>query len=273
VVAFWLSKFTLMPSNVKNGSTEREAMGRRQRAQRALTRQLLYQQKKADRIRSYEHDIVSNMARSSSRVRAVLESFRPIDPHARVLEVGSGAHGLIFFFGAERGVGVDPLAQSYAKLFPKWQSRVTIVAAFGESLPFGENSFDIVLCDNVVDHAESPAAIVAEITRVLKPSGLLYFTVNIHHPIYSLASRLHAAWNDLGIRYEIGPFADHTVHLTLRRAQGLFKDLPLRVLQEGSNITQSKAAAKRSVPRHAGDILKRIFFKNALYEVIAIREN
>ena len=243
-------------------------MGRHQRAQRALTRQLAYQQKKAEAIRGGERDIVLAMMHSSSRVRTILNLIHPIKPEARVLEVGSGAQGLIFFFGAERGVGVDPLAESYAKLFPEWQARVSTVAAFGESLPFAESSFDIVLCDNVVDHAESPTGIVAEIARVLKPSGLFYFTVNTHHPIYALASRVHGAWTDLGIRREIGPFADHTFHLTLSRAQGLFQGLPFRVLQETNNIGEAKLIAKQE-----RDLLKRLIFKNALYEVVAVRSN
>ncbi len=243
-------------------------MGSQQRAQRALTRQLAYQQKKAGAIRGGERDIVLAMMHSSSRVRTILNRIHPIDPQARVLEVGSGAQGLIFFFGAERGVGVDPLAQPYAKLFPEWQDRVSTVAAFGESLPFAESSFDIVLCDNVVDHAESPTDILAEIARVLKPSGLLYFTVNTHHPIYAFASHVHAAWTDLGIRQEIGPFADHTFHLTLTRVQRLFQDLPFRVLQKTNNIHKAKLLAKQE-----RDLLKRLFFKNALYEVVAVRNN
>ena len=247
-------------------------MGLQQRAKRALARQLTYQAKKADRIRGREPDSISAMMHSSAKVRGMLESIQPINPDAHVLEVGSGAHGLIFYFGAGRGVGVDPLAKSYAELFPAWQRRVATVAAFGESLPFATGSFDIVLCDNVVDHAESPARIMAEMARVLKPAGLLFFTVNIHHPIYTFASRLHAAWNDLGIRREIGPFADHTVHLTLSRAQRLFEGLPFRKLQETSNIDEAKIVAKQSRPRHTGDRLKRIFFKNALYGVIAERE-
>jgi SAM-dependent methyltransferase len=242
-------------------------MGRHQRARRALTRQLAYQQKKAAAIRGQERDIVLAMMHASSRVRALLKSFHPIAPEARVLEVGSGAQGLIFFFGVERGVGVDPLAQSYAELFPEWQSRVATVAAFGELLPFAQSSFDIVLCDNVVDHAESPRTIVSELARVLKPSGLLYFTVNTHHPIYGFAAGIHAAWNDLGIRQEIGAFADHTVHLTESGAQKLFQGLPLRVLQETNNIAEARLIAKQD-----GDLLKRIFFKNALYEVVAMKE-
>jgi SAM-dependent methyltransferase len=243
-------------------------MGRHQRAQRALNRQLAYQQKKAAAIRGRERDIVLAMMYSSSRVRTLLNLIHPINSEARVLEVGSGAQGLIFFFGAERGIGVDPLAQAYAGLFPEWQDRVSTVAAFGESLPFTEGSFDIVLCDNVVDHAESPKGIVAEIARVLKPSGLLYFTVNTHHLIYALASRVHGAWTDLGISKEIGPFADHTFHLTLSRAQRLFQGLPFRVLQETNNIDEAKVIAKQE-----RDLLKRFFYKNALYEVVAVRSN
>lgn len=189
-----------------------------------------------------------------------------------MVEVGSGAHGLIFFFGAKHAVGVDPLALNYATLFPMWQKRVPTVAAVGETLPFADQSFEVVLCDNVVDHAEFPAGIVAELVRILTKGGLLYFTVNIHHPIYHLVSHLHASWNALGVSYEIGPFADHTTHLTWNGAKRLFDNLPLRILSEGSDIGEARANARRMPIRHFGDRLKHVFFKNALYRVIAIRE-
>jgi SAM-dependent methyltransferase len=244
----------------------------RRRAQRALERQLKYQQSKAIRIRGHESTVISSMKQMSARVRDQLQQFRPLNAGARVLEVGSGAHGLIFFFGGDQNVGVDPLAHSYASLFPAWQRKATTVASFGEALPFADRSFDIVLCDNVVDHAESPQRIVSEILRVLAPSGLLYFTVNVHHPIYSLASTAHATWQSIGIRFEIGPFADHTVHLTQQRAGELFAGQPLRILKETNNVEAAKARAHQVPPRHLGDRLKRVFFKNALYEVIGIKE-
>src|SRR5262249_60815876 len=93
------------------------------------------------------------------------------------------------------------------------------IQAFGESPPFDDASFDVVLSDNVVDHARSPARIVAELVRVLAPGGILYFTVHVHHPLYGHVSRVHGAWRALGIPFEIGPFADHTVHLSIRGAR------------------------------------------------------
>jgi SAM-dependent methyltransferase len=242
------------------------------RARRALVRQLAYQQAKAQRVAGHEDEYVAAMRLRSARVRARLEEVRPIELGARVLEVGSGAHGLIFYFGTERGAGVDPLAADYAALFPAWQRLAQTFAAHGEQLPFADHVFDIVLCDNVVDHAENPARIVSEIARVLAPGGLLYFTVNFHHPIYSVAARLHSAWNAAGLQLEIGPFADHTVHLTHDGARRLFDRLPLRLLSERDNRAEAKAAALQRPPRHAGDRLKRVFFKNALYEVVAVRD-
>ncbi len=240
-------------------------------ARRALERQLAYQEHKAQHVRGHEDEIINAMKRSSQRVRELLETFQPIKTGARVLEVGSGAHGLIFYFGAEPGVGVDPLAVSYGRLFPIWQHSAKTVAASGESLPFAEQSFDVVLCDNVVDHAESPRQIVGELARVLVKGGLLYFTVNIHHRVYALAAGLHSGWRAIGVPYEVGPFADHTVHLTLEGAASLFENLPLEILSAKSNVDEARARARKQPPRHAGDRLKRVFFKNALYEVVARR--
>ncbi|MCM3870184.1 MAG: methyltransferase domain-containing protein [Pyrinomonadaceae bacterium] len=226
---------------------------------------------KAHKLRGREADVIASMSRASQRVRSMLEDVKSLKADARVLEVGSGAHGLIFSFGG-RGVGLDPLAVQYASLFPGWQRNTTTVAAVGESLPFADSSFDIVLSDNVVDHAERPATILAEMARVLAPAGLVYFTVNVHHPFYALASSLHNLWRMLGISYEIAPFADHTVHLTIDRARRLFEGLPLKVLRERVYLEEAKEMIRRAPARHAGDRLKRVFFKNALFEVVAVRQ-
>jgi len=244
---------------------------RKRLARRALDRQLEYQEKKAEHLRGREEEVIAAMQRSSRRVRELLEKFQAIDNDARVIEVGSGAHGLIFYFGAKGGIGVDPLAVSYRNLFPRWQNCAPTIAAVGERLPFGDQSFDVVICDNVVDHAESPAGIVAELVRILKSGGLLYFTVNVHHAVYAFAAGVHSGWRALGVPFEIGPFADHTTHLTLDAASRLFARLPLQILSENSNIDEARARARKQPPRHMGDRIKRIFFKNALYEVVARR--
>lgn len=242
---------------------------RHRRAQRALERQLDYQERKAKFVPGREAEIISAMQRSSKRVRDILESFQPIETDARVIEVGSGAHGLIFYFGAKNGIGVDPLAVSYASLFPQWQGTALTVAAYGEQLPFPNESFDVVICDNVIDHAESPETIVKELVRILTPGGLMYFTVNVHHTLYSVAAQAHATWKAAGLPFEVGPFADHTVHLTPTGAKTMLEGLPIEVLSEKNGIDEAKTRARKMPPRHMGDRLKRLFYKNALFEVVA----
>jgi hypothetical protein len=101
---------------------------------------------------------------------------------------------------------------------------------------------------------------------------MLYFEVNVHHPFYHLAASAHAGWQAIGIPIEITPFADHTVHLTQRAARALFDGLPFRLVVEENNIDEVKRQAGRSRRRHAGDALKRLFFKNAKYEVVAVKD-
>jgi SAM-dependent methyltransferase len=244
---------------------------RKELAHRALERQLAYQQRKAEHVRGHEDEVIAAMKKSSRRVRERLEAFQTIPTDARVIEVGSGAHGLIFYFGAKNGIGVDPLAVSYGSLFPRWQNSASTVAAVGESLPFPDKSFDVVICDNVVDHAESPSKIVAELTRILALGGLLYFTVNVHHRVYAIAAGMHSSWRAFGMPFEVGPFADHTAHLTLEAAEDLFRNLPLEILSSRSNLDEARARARKQPPRHLGDRVKRVFFKNALFEVVARR--
>ena len=210
------------------------------RADRALQRQLDYQRDKAEKLRGHEAEKIAAMAARSRMIRERIHAVRAVADDARTIEVGSGAHGLIFYFGTRQGVGVDPLADHYAALFPVWQDRAETVAAYGEKLPFADETFDIVLCDNVIDHAENPGGIVKELARVLKPGGLLYFTVNIHHGFYHIAATAHAGWRAVGIPFEITPFADHTVHLTLAAARRLFDGLGLKTLQERNNIAETK---------------------------------
>lgn len=245
------------------------ARARRSRAARALERQLDYQRKKASWAAETEDELFRTNFLRSQVVRRRLENVAPISATAKVLEVGSGAHGLIFGFGPCLGVGIDPLAAEYKSLFPKFQNSSLTVAAAGERLPFEDAFFDVVLTDNVIDHAEEPLTIVDEMTRVLKQGGIFYFTVNIHHRFYDLASKAHGAWNALGLRLELSAFADHTVHLTESDISKYLHASGLDIIEERSNLAETSAeqrAAKRFDP---DSLLKKAFFKNALYELIA----
>jgi SAM-dependent methyltransferase len=239
-----------------------------ERSRTARERQLAYQEQKAHAVRGREAEYIRDMRANSAAVRTIVERVRPVPADARILEVGSGAHGLVFFFGSSRAVGCDPLAHEYVGLFPAWQRRVPTLAAEGESLPFADGSFDVVLCDNVVDHARDPERIVSELARVLAPGGLLFFTVNVHHRVYAWASRAAGVLQGAGFAIPIAAFADHTVHLTPDAARALFDGLPLEIVETDCKRRPRRGGRDR---RRAADAITAMFFKNALFHLVAVR--
>ncbi len=56
----------------------------------------------------------------------------------------------------------------------------------GETLPFAESSFDVVLATEVLEHIVNPDRALREVNRVLKDNGLLFFTVPYVWPLHEV---------------------------------------------------------------------------------------
>jgi SAM-dependent methyltransferase len=72
-----------------------------------------------------------------------------------------------------------------------------VVCAPGEALPFPDASFDTVALTMVLCTAPDPAAVLAEIHRVLRPGGRLLFLEHVRAGDPALArwqDRLHTPW-------------------------------------------------------------------------------
>jgi SAM-dependent methyltransferase len=94
----------------------------------------------------------------------------------RVLDVGCGVKPYYPFFEpyASEYVGVDVVENPAADL----QGAV-------ESLPVEDGSFDLVLCIQVLEHADDPARAVRELRRVVAPGGAVLASthgVQVYHP-------------------------------------------------------------------------------------------
>lgn len=102
----------------------------------------------------------------------------------KVLDVGCGG-GYTCEFLAQRGArvtGMDPsaacieVAKSHAE---EMGLTIDYHVGLGETLPFEDDSFDVVVCVDVLEHVQSVAATVTEISRVMQPGGLFCFdTIN-----------------------------------------------------------------------------------------------
>lgn len=102
-----------------------------------------------------------------------------------ILDVGCGSGFLAEKFAAAGYSsirGVDPSAD-IIEIAREHSDRVGLTIDYSvspsESLPFADDSFHTVLCCDVLEHSQAPNAVLAEIARVLAPSGLLlYSTIN-----------------------------------------------------------------------------------------------
>ena len=105
-----------------------------------------------------------------------------------VVEVGAGPVGVAPFLGAGRRVATDPLDGSFDRepTYRRFRESArtdgaVYVAAKGENLPFDDASFDLYVTDNVLDHVDDPARVLAEARRVLRPGGLAFVRVHVYH--------------------------------------------------------------------------------------------
>lgn len=119
------------------------------------------------------------------------EVLRHVGPAVRLLDLGAGA-GIVsqmnFKDLVAHAAGVDLDGRVCTNPFLHGGHLGSI-----ESLPFPDESFDVVVCDNVLEHLDQPARVFSEVRRVLRPGGVfLGKTPNRYHymPLVARATPL-----------------------------------------------------------------------------------
>lgn len=101
------------------------------------------------------------------------------------LEVGCGPYTNIRIISKLKKIDkiycVDPLMNLYLSFKLNWltemskKGKIFTSVGRGESLEFPNKSFDLVVCNNVLDHVQDARACLSEISRVLKVGGYFVF--------------------------------------------------------------------------------------------------
>ena len=90
----------------------------------------------------------------------------------KILDVGCGTRPYeALFFGAQY-TGLD-VYQSGRKA----QDKIADIYFDGINIPLADNSFDMVLCTQVLEHCLEPDSLLKEMCRVLEPGGVLVLTL------------------------------------------------------------------------------------------------
>ena len=122
-------------------------------------------------------DELHNTYDINRRLSIVYEELLPFDIRGlKGLDLGCGS-GWFSKKAVERGIHLSSLdiSQNLARITQKRTSS-NVVVADAVSLPFPENSFDIIISSEMIEHLGDVECGIREISRVLSPEGILVLT-------------------------------------------------------------------------------------------------
>jgi SAM-dependent methyltransferase len=110
-----------------------------------------------------------------------VEHLRLVAPqaHGKLLDVGCGQKPYYDIFAphVSEYVGIEH-APAFAETASSSEgARGPDIIYDGDRMPLGDDSFDTVLCVQVLEHTPKPQVLLNEIARVLRPGGLLIISV------------------------------------------------------------------------------------------------
>lgn len=125
---------------------------------------------------SWQRELFRYSFMKREKASLLLKRLSFLDPSRRVVDLGcrQGVVSLALREGSEgmwvfADVDPRPLGEARKVL----GDRVVLV---GESLPFPDGSFDVVLCLDLLEHVADDRLLIAEVARILKPSGRAYLS-------------------------------------------------------------------------------------------------
>jgi SAM-dependent methyltransferase len=137
-------------------------------------------------------------------LRGVVERLQ-MPPDARILDAGCGSGRNMLDlarYGTVTGVELSETSVELARA----RDAGTVLAGSVMDMPFDDDSFDLAVCLDVIEHLEDDVSALRELRRVLSPGGALLLTVpayqwlwsshdeiNHHHRRYSSRMLIDAA--------------------------------------------------------------------------------
>jgi SAM-dependent methyltransferase len=155
---------------------------------------------------------------------------------------------------------VEHRIDSYIAIDPILEGLVDVVAS-GEHLPFPNESFDLVICSQVLSYVTNPFMVINEIQRVLKAGGILIVSVPSFFP------RHHdERWRILpdGLRVLLSGFSTVEVAPEGYSIAGIFRTANVAMNNFFANHMAQRILRMTVIPifNVAGILLDRLSFGN-----------
>lgn len=157
----------------------------------------------------------------------VKERWHDPDGIVRLLDVGC-RKGRLIDYHTDRGVAkrmrhfgfdVDHRRLLQMRRKDEW---LRVCGRCEDGLPYRDRSFDVVVCEQVLEHLDEPDLVIREAARVLRPGGRLYVGVPSFPPGVRWIRAVVVPWLD---RYR-GIVRDHVQVFSARSARDLVARCP-----------------------------------------------
>ena len=104
--------------------------------------------------------------------------FRLLDSDKEVLDIGcaSGYYTKLYSKRCKKIIGIDP-NENLINIANERNPEIKFIRSGAEKLPFGKETFDIVIMSDVLEHVRDEEKSLNEVYRVLKRNGKLMITV------------------------------------------------------------------------------------------------
>jgi len=111
----------------------------------------------------------------NKRIRTLIE-LAEIEDTDQVLEVGCGAGHILE--RVDHGIlhGIDISDVQIQRAQARLGRRVELKKSAGESIPYGDKSFDKILCSEVIEHVPNDQRVIENVSNLLAPQGWLVLT-------------------------------------------------------------------------------------------------
>lgn len=205
---------------------------------------------------------------TSSREQAAEYLLRPVETllgrKGRLLDIGAG-RGELLRVAKEQGwaaVGIEP-SPTFAEYALDY-SGAEIMQEPIERCGFADRSFDVVILSAVLEHLYQPDDMIREISRVLRPGGVLYVDVpnedGLFFRVGNLYQRLRGRNWVINLSPTFSPF--HVFGFTPRSLRSLLAKHGLKPkvwrLYEGVCLLPDPGGFSGRVERLAADVVTRL---------------
>jgi len=110
------------------------------------------------------------------RFRVTTELIQKCPQKGSALDIGCGENPHVSTVDFDNYIGLDINIKTLRKASQDI-SNVNLICASGSKIPFRNNSFDVVICTETLEHFEKPEEVICEMSRLLKKKGFAVISV------------------------------------------------------------------------------------------------